>query len=346
MLWLIWISSIGLGAAALATMSVLVVLRLLHDRRTGRSSEERRRVLTALIRFSEDDDRPALVHALRPIRSEVIAAAGFEFLEMLRGEERERIETVFADIGLPHSIRQRLNHGNEADRIHATEMLAAFPGPETVRSLEDALRKDRAREVRIAAAIALSTLQALPALDATLASIGVRGQRSRRLVELFQSLPAERFDELAAYATRTDHPSFIRAAAIDALSLSSSYGLLALFDRLAEDAAPEVAAAAIRALGRYGHPTAYPTLLAAMQNPDWQIRSEAAEAAGRMGIERAVEPLSELLDDGEWAVRYAAGRSLKALGPPGLEELRRMAEDEGSRRQRTASMVLTEGQLL
>ena len=345
MLMLVWISSIALAAAAFLVLGVLVVLRLLHERGNRRAAQQRRQVMSALIRFSDDDDRGALLGALRPIRQSVIATAGFEFLEMLRGEERERIEAVFAKVGLPAFIRHRLRRGNEAERIHATEMLAAFPGAESVRSLETALRADRAREVRIAAAIALSRLAALPALDATLSSIGPRGQRSRRLVDLFPSLPPARAGELAAYASGTHHPSFIRAAAIDALSSSSGLRLLALFDRLAEDAAPEVAAAAIRALGRCGHPTAYPTLLAAMRSPDWEIRTEAAEAAGRMALERAVEPLSRLLADSEWSVRYAAGRSLKALGPPGLAQLRRMAQDDGSRCQRTASMVLAEGQI-
>jgi HEAT repeat protein len=302
-------------------------------------------VLSALIQFSDDDDRSALISALGPLQKAVVADAGFEFLELLRGRERAGIEAVFAEIGLPDFIRSRLRRGNEADRIHAAEMLTAFSGAETVRSLGAALEKDHAREVRIAAAIALSELDELPPLDTMLSRIGPRGQRSRRLVDLFQSLPPDRLDELAAYAAQKHGPSFIRAAAVDALSLSGDYRFLPLFEQLAGDQAPEAAAAAIRALGRCGHPAASSTLLAAMDSPDWQIRAEAADAAGRIGVEAAVERLSALLGDSEWAVRYAAGKSLKALGATGLEELRRIARDEGSRSQRTASMVLAEGQV-
>ena len=345
MLWLVWIASFVLGLAAILIMIVLVIARLLQERRQSRETTQRRRVHSALIRFSGDGDRSALASALAPVPNSVVADAGFEFLDLLRGGERDSVEAVFAEIGLPAFIRRRLRRGNEADRIHASEMLVSFPGEETVRSLNAALKRDRAREVRIAVAIALSTMGALPPLDDVLSMIGARGQRSRRLIALLQSLPPERFEELAGYATQKDCPAFVRAAAVDALSLTGDYRFLPLFEKLAGDRAPEVAAAAIRALGRSGHPAASATLIAAMESRDWQIRAEAADAAGRIGLDDAIEHLSALLGDGEWAVRYAAGKSLQGLGTIGMEALRRIAEDEGSRSQRTASMVLAEGRV-
>lgn len=344
MLRLIWTTSIVLGIVSILIMVVLVLLRILNEWRARRALAQRRRVLSALIQFTDDDDQSALKAAIGSMPKAVVTDAGFEFLELLRGEEREAIEATFSEISLPDYIRRRLRRGNEAERIYATEMLAAFPGPETIRALEAALAKDRAREVRIAAAIALSSLGDLPPLDVILSRIGPRGQRSRRLIDLFQSLPHERAGELAVYAAQEHCPAFIRAAAVDALSMSGDYRFLPLFEQLSGSVAPELAAAAIRALGRCGHPATSVTLMAAMDSPDWQIRAEAVEAAGRIGLDTAVERLCGLLADGEWAVRYAAGKALKALGPAGIEALHRIAEDEGSRSQRTASMVLTEGQ--
>lgn len=57
----------------------------------------------------------------------------------------------------------------------------------------------------------------------------------------------------------------------------------------------------------------------------------------------AVPPLGDLLDDDEWIVRYAAGKALRDLGAPGVELLQTLADSEVSRRQRTASLVLSEG---
>jgi HEAT repeat protein len=342
MLFYVWTLSIVIGSIALATMVVLVVLRVFHERGRARDTILRSELMTSLIRFSEDGDRQSLMAVLEEIPDAIVADSGFEFLSLLRGGERHRIEQVFAETGLPDFVRRRLRKGNEAERIHSAEILTAFPGTASVDALLDALG-DRSREARIAAAISLNALGALPPLQTVLERIGPKGLRSRRLIDLFESLPADRGDELLGNALKADGTPFVRAAAIEALSLSGDYRFLSAMERLARDPSPEVAAAALRAIGRFGHPTASETVLAALGSTDWEVRKEAAEAAGRIGIAEAVEPLTSLLGDGEWAVRYAAGKSLKEIGTAGMEALQRTAMEETSRSQRTASLILSEG---
>jgi HEAT repeat protein len=342
MLFYIWTLSIVIGLIALAIMVVLVVLRVFHERRHARDEILRRKLMTSLIRFSEDGDRQSLMAVLGEIPASIVAESGFEFLSLLRGDERQRIEQVFAQIGLPDFVRRRLRKGDEAERIYSAEMLTAFPGTPGVEALFEALA-DRSREVRIAAAISLNALRALPALQTVLERIGPTGLRSRRLIDLFESLPADRSDELLANALKEDGAPFVRAAAIEALSLTGNYSVLRELELLARDPSPEVAASALRAVGRSGHPAASGTVLAALGSADWEVRREAAEAAGRIGIAEAVEPLTSLLGDGEWAVRYAAGKSLKEIGAAGMEALQRTAMEETSRSQRTASLILSEG---
>lgn len=342
MLFYIWTLSIVIGLSALAIMTVLVLLRILHERRYARDEILRRKLLTSLIRFSEDGERQALVTVLDDIPAAIVADSGFEFLSLLRGDERLRIESVFGETRLPEFVRRRLHKGNEAERIHSAEILTAFPGSASVDALLQAL-DDRLREVRIAAAISLNALSALPALQTVLERIGPTGLRSRRLIDLFESLPADRSGELLAIALKKDESPFVRAAAIEALSLTGDYRSLREVEDLARDRSPEVAAAALRALGRSGHPAAAGTVLASLGSGDWEVRREAAEAAGRIGIAEAIEPLTSLLGDGEWAVRYAAGKSLKEVGAAGVEALRRTALEETSRSQRTASLILSEG---
>jgi HEAT repeat protein len=342
MLFYIWTLSLVIGLSALAIMVALVVLRIFHERRHGRDEILRRKLMTSLIRFSEDGEQQALALVLKEIPAAIVAESGFEFLSLLRGDERRRIEQVFAETGLPEFVRRRLRKGDEAERIHSAEILTAFPGTASVDALLEALA-DRSREVRIAAAISLNALDALPPLQTVLERIGPRGLRSRRLVDLFESLPADRSDELLANALKEDNSPFVRAAAIEALLLGGDYSVLREVEELARDPVPEVAAAALRALGRSGHPAASGTVLAALGSADWEVRMEAAEAAGRIGIAEAVEPLTSLLGDGEWAVRYAAGKSLKELGAAGTEALQRTAMEETSRSQRTASLILSEG---
>lgn len=342
MLFYIWTLSIVIGLVALAIMVVLVALRVFHDRQHARDTHLRRRLTTSLIRFSADGDRQSLMTVLAEIPAAIVTDAGFEFLSLLRGDERDRIEQVFAQTGLPDFVRSRLRNGDEAERIHSAEILTAFPDSASATCLLDALG-DRSREVRLAAAISLNALGALPPLQTVLDKIGPKGLRSRRLIDLFESLPADRGDELLANALKVDGAPFVRAAAIEALSLSGDYRFLGAMDQLARDPSPEVAASAVRALGRSGHPAASGTVLAALGSTDWEVRREAAEAAGRIGIAEAVEPLTSLLGDGEWAVRYAAGKSLRQIGTAGMEALQRTAMEVTSRSQRTASLILSEG---
>lgn len=342
MLSYIWTLSIVIGLMALAIMVVLVVLRTFHERRHSRDEILRRKLVTSLIRFSEDGERQALMAVLKEIPLAIVADSGFEFLSLLRGEEHQRIEEVFAETGLPDFVRGRLRKGNEAERIHSAEILPAFPGTASVDALLEAL-SNSSRELRIAAAISLNALGALPPLRTVLERIGPEGLRSRRLIDLFESLPADRGDELLANALTADGAPFVRAAAIEALSLSEDYRFLGTLENLARDPSPEVAAAALRALGRSGHPVASGTVLAALGSADWEVRREAAEAVGRIGIAEAVEPLTSLLGDSEWAVRYAAGKSLRDIGTVGMKALQRAATEESSRSQRTASLILSEG---
>ncbi|MCX8568370.1 HEAT repeat domain-containing protein [Aminobacter sp. MET-1] len=343
MLGLVWTTSIVLSSLSLAVMVFLVLRRVIFQRRVDRDAAARRKLLKVLIQFSQTRDRDLLKAAVLETPAHVALDAGFEFLSLLRGDEHADVIAAFVECGLPERARRRLVKGNEAERIHSTEMLAAFGGDETVAALLATLDRDRSREVRIAAAIALSDLAALPLLDVTLARIGVAGQRSRRLIELFRRFPSPRFGELKDYAADVEAVPFVRSAAIEALAQSGDPVFADFFGELALHGPPEVAAAAVRGLGKIGLPSTAAIVVEAMSSSDWAVRSDAAEAAGRLGLAHLVDPLANLLDDEEWTVRYAAAKALRAMVPHGEMALEQIARSETSRRQRTASLVLSEG---
>lgn len=343
MLALIWTLSIVLSAISLLVMIVLIVRRGLRQRRVSDDAAARQRLLGALITFSGDKDEDTMLRTLRSVPPRVALDAGFEFLALLRGDEHARIIRLFTDAGLQDHVVAQLMSGNEASRIHAAEMLAGLASEAGIAALETALDRDRSREVRIAAAISLCELGALPPLETTLHKIGVRGQRSRRLVELFKCFPPERVEELKNYAGQVEEPPFVRAAAIEALAQTGDLSLAGFFRSAAIDRSGDVAAAAIRALARIGDPDAGVILVGAMQSGDWEVRADAAEGAGRLGSPQMIEPLVQLLDDESWTVRYAAAKSVRLIAPAGEAALRAIASGESSRRQRTASLVLSEG---
>lgn len=346
MLSFLWISSLVLSALSLAVMCVLIIRRLAIHRHERTEARERALLLGALIAYSEDGNEDRLQGVISSISPRTALETGFEFLALLRGEEHTRIVAALAAADLGKQAILLLKRGNEAERIHAAEMLTAFGGEEAAASLLEAFGRDRSTEVRIAIVIGLCLLGRLPPLGEVLERIGARGQRSGRLVELFKKLPAERAPELMAYARDAEEWPFVRAAAIEALAQNAGFELIDFLLALADDAAAEVAAAALRALGRIGHPAAGPVVARAMARRDEQshLRAEAAEAAGRIGGREFVAPLVELLGDEAWLVRYAAAKALRLIVPDGEAALRAMAASEASRRQRTASLVLSEGQ--
>ncbi|TGP56946.1 HEAT repeat domain-containing protein [bacterium M00.F.Ca.ET.230.01.1.1] len=342
-MWMIWNLSILLSALSLLIMLFLIARRVLQERRDKVAADQRRQLLTALIAFTENRDREALKAVMLGVPASVAINAGFEFVSLLRGEERNEVLVAFHECGLPALVGRLLERGNVAERIHAAEMLAALGSEDATASLLSALDHDHSRDVRIAAAIALCDLGSLPLLGTALDKIGVAGQRSRRLIDLFRRFPRSRFNELAVHASRADAVPFVRAAAIDALARTGGFGFADFFAGLARNDSPEVAAAALRALGLTGHGAAPAILAVAMTNADWDVRTAAADAAGRLGLSELAAPLSLLMDDEFWTVRYAAANALRALGQPGERLLREMAGSEVSRSQRTASLVLAEG---
>ncbi|GLQ82809.1 hypothetical protein GCM10007881_63320 [Mesorhizobium huakuii] len=342
-MWYIWDLSIVLSALSLVIMLVLIARRVLQERRGRAQIDQRRQLHTALIAFTENRDREALKLVVLAVPAGVAINAGFEFISLLRGEEYDDVLAAFDECGLPALVGKQLEKGNSAERMHAAEMLAALRSENAVASLLSALDRDRSREVRIAAAIALCDLGSLPPLGIALGKVGVAGQRSRRLIELFRRFPPARFEELRDHAARTDAVPFIRAAAIDALARAAGFHFADFFARAAGDQSPEVAAAALRALGLTGHAEAPAILASAMANGDWDVRAAAADAAGRLGLAGLATPLSALMDDEAWTVRYAAANALRSFGQPGERLLRDIAASEVSRSQRTASLILAEG---
>jgi HEAT repeat protein len=343
MLWFVWSLSIVLGLLSLAVMIVLIGRRVVRQRAAATNASARRKLHSSLIAFSQDRDRDALKRAIGAAPPHVALGAGFEFLGLLRGEEHDEVVSMLLECGLADEVASSLKTGNEAERIHAIEMLAALRPESAVANLLSTLDFDKAREVRIAAAIALCDIGSLPPLSITLRKIGVAGQRSRRLIELFRRFPPQRIAELRDHARRVDVTPFVKAAVIDALARTGDPRLADFFAQTAADPSPDVAAAAVRALGRVGHPDAAAIVIEAMASHDWGVRADAAEAAGNLAIAAAAGSLTRLLDDEAWTVRYAAAKALRSLGASGHKALREIAENQMSRSQRAASLVLAEG---
>ena len=74
-----------------------------------------------------------------------------------------------------------------------------------------------------------------------------------------------------------------------------------------------VAGGAATALGYLGDETARGPLVAALRDPDGQVRRKAARSLGWIGDQAAVTALTAGLDDIDAMVREAAGQALEML---------------------------------
>ncbi len=106
----------------------------------------------------------------------------------------------------------------------------------------------------------------------------------------------------------------VKRSALEALGASSHPRVNSLIQEAYDSRLQEMQVSAIFAMGNTADEYWLSTILNELENPDEEIRAEAARAAGAMGRSDAIEPLSILLDDEDTAVRVAAIVALGQIG--------------------------------
>lgn len=336
----LWAISLGLSGLALTIMIILIVARLISQRRSARSESRRRSLIPILLGNATDEE---LVRAARN-SPEVLGPLAIELIQLVRGDERDRFVATASRLGVPEELRRRLNRGPVRERIRAAEVIGEFPDEHSTAALEAAL-DDRSSDVRLAAALALASSDRAPEAARLVKMLGLgRGERSMLIVALFQEIARQRPDELRALIESADSPPLVKAAAIEALTASGDYTLVPVVTRLALEADPrgEELPRYLRALGDFHHPAALPAIEKWLDAPIPWVRSAAAEAAGRIHLEELVPALSRMLDDPDWWVRLRAGEALARMGDLGLKMLGAVAKSGDERARVAARLTLAE----
>ncbi|HEV2557896.1 MAG TPA: HEAT repeat domain-containing protein [Microvirga sp.] len=338
----LWITAIAIAAVAIAVMVLLVAIRGLSGLWTKRRGRQREALLATLLQWLEGGvDDTAMKAALT--RNHALATSLLiEIFELVRGEDQARLARLTDETSLPQYLRETLEVGRRQARLAAAESLVWFPSPETRAVLRFALH-DRDLSVGLAAAASLAALgDELPIRQLLETRLGQEGETSRRLEAVLGAVAHRQAADLLDLANDEAAPERLRAAAIDALARTGSFGLLDPLARLAPSPLMEVRAAVARGLGLLGHPGAGDTILQFLTDPAWVVRSEAAEAAGSIGLVEAADLLCGLLHDPNWWVRFRAGAALSELGEQGVAMLKELADSPGSGSGQMASLILAE----
>lgn len=202
-------------------------------------------------------------------------------------------------------------------RAEAAARLAYWEQPDVVQALAHALT-DPDASVRQAAAHSLAELKdaesgrlLLPWLDmddAFVKASVLRALRELRLAESFA--PALR--------AASDANASVRLEAVGVLGwLKQQQALQTLVALARADVHADVRRAAAGALGLAAglsmDATVLPALLAALQDPVWQVREEAATTLGKLSLVASANALVAALEDDYWQVRQRAARALGRL---------------------------------
>ncbi len=159
------------------------------------------------------------------------------------------------------------------------------------------------------------------------------GEKDRDLrVTALNSLVTLDVDDAAelAVAALSDEDPFVRATAAKLVGDQEDPALTGFLTRaLREDPDPLVRRRACQALARVAGDDAGPALIAALRDPDAQVRLEAIKGAKTIAPGQGSDRLAELLaEDPNWEVRVRAASALGLSRDPGAGKALRAALDD------------------
>lgn len=364
-----WVS-LGLAGATLAILLGLVVQQAIRNRRSQREAARRESLMGLALEYIEEPQfLPAFKAQLKPADQRLLVQLFAELLPKVRGDFADKIVHLMREMGLrDRCLAQLLSH-RSWKRADAASVLGWFDEPQVIAALERAL-DDPEVEVRLEAARALARLGAVQSVAGLVARLAVvDASHSLGVQEIFRSLGPGAVPELTV-VLESDVPLPVKMLAADALGHIGDPravpALLRLFhtpgrgegDTIREHKArrgraftersqPANASVALRlavmqALSVLVDPRSLDAILAALEDPIWEVRAQAAQCASQLGSNAAIPRLEMLLHDEHWWVRFHAAEALFKLGEEGGRALTKAARGGSARAADMACGLLRE----
>jgi HEAT repeat protein len=324
-LTLIWEISLGLAAISLATMMILIVLRLKSAGRIRAESERRDTLLVQMLEWTETGDAGQAAAITTALSQDTKLATNLliEVFEIVRGEGQQRLAALAEAAGIGDRLRRDLTAGPVRNRLAAAEGLAWFPSAATSEALGRAVL-DRHDDVSFTAATTLSALDSDLMFDEALIARLAQVNSSRRIELVLAQFAQTRPEALLQLVVDPHRSDRIRTASLDALTQTGIEGILELILSLEHSPSTDMRVAVARNLGSLGHPEGHHTIARYLSDARWEVRCKASEAVGRLGLLELGPQLCDLLLDDNWWVRHRAGEALAKLGDDGINALQEM----------------------
>lgn len=320
---LVWTFSLSMAALSVLVMLGLFVRRLIIQSRLAKRDAARARMQDAIYRHLDDPHAGALTDLASRENQRIFLGLVTEMMRGVTGPLRDKLLALLeATIDQKHLVRA-LRTAAPEDRAKFAARLFWSTSPEIHAALREALGDPDPNVILAAANSLIQSGQPISLIDLVpkLQARDMLGHRAVR--DLFRKLAPQ--NAAALLVLMQDLNPAVVVLAIDALSRTP--GNLAIFHlaRIAHaHSEVDARAAAVRTLGLIGQRAAASVILAALSDPAWEVKTQAAVAVGRMRLGEAVPLLVNLLQEANWWVRLRAAQALAKLGREGEEVLSRI----------------------
>ena len=326
---IIWNLTWGLAGLSVVALLVLFVRRLIIQFFQRRRHRRRAALQDLVFRYLEQADRGEDPTPLDlPARDQgLLLSVASEMMRGVTGAMRDNIvRLLIVHIDRPRLLRS-FERASGPDRAKLAARMSWSDAPEIHAALNNAL-DDRSQDVVLAAANALIAAHQPINLMTLMPKFEARGMLGHRGIRDIcrKVAPAN----VAALFTLIDDANpAVAILAIDTMSRSPSPAALRRLRGMAQShASVDVRATALRTLGLAGDPDSAEVVTAALSDPAWEARAQAAVAAGRIRSTVALPKLAELMRDPNWWVQLRAAQALAKMGDAGLAILEGLLADQ------------------
>lgn len=249
-----------------------------------------------LYRFS--DLEPDELEQLRTVWAELPLWRRKALMEDVEDLSTSDFLLDFAAVG-----QMALEDSDPAVRLLAVRTLWEYEETRLIQVFLELIQKEQDRDVRAAAATALSRFVYAGEIDE------IPPARLKTIEETLFKLAGE---------GETDQ---VRRAALESLGFSSREEVVPLIEKAFSSNDKNWKASALLAMGRSANQAWKPSVMSMLESPIPILRAEAARAAGELEITEAVPFLLELLDDPDEDARLASIWSLSQIGGEDVREV-------------------------
>jgi HEAT repeat protein len=310
-------------------LTALVLLKLIHRRRTRAHDARRKEYLGLLSRHLAYEDCTEEITETMAEDSAFLDA----LIDMRNAVSGDEVSTLGRIVNRHGVIERQIRHLDSSlllgRRLRAAVALAEL-GDETSAETLMAHLDDREPEIRIQCARGLGRIRWTPAIDEIVTRFSGETPWVRtRFADTLVGYGPKATWPLVAYIRinhRFDHEG--PALALRTIAqIRDDQAVRPLIDLLEQNLDLEVELAAIETLGYLGSPESLPALESRLRSSRWELRAKSARALGGLGDPAAIPHLVTALRDRNWWVRRSSAGAIASL-PQGLSILYRALDDE------------------